>query len=156
MTGSTPIAIDDTLDRYATAGIPRAKLGMGMSFYAICYTGGITGPRQATNGSSQTITGGDNSYPLSAFFASGSTFDGSQAASRKVDAVAQVPYLSLPSAVSDAHCNGNTQYISYDDETSIARRGCSRRRRDTGGSSSGRSSRAGSRRTRRADARATP
>ncbi len=27
--------------------------------YAICYTGGITGPRQATNGTSQIIVGGD-------------------------------------------------------------------------------------------------
>jgi chitinase len=133
VTGSTPIAIDDTLDRYAQAGIPRAKLGMGMSFYAICYTGGITGPRQPTNGSSQTVTGGDNNYPLSAFFAVGSTFDGSQAASRKVDAVAQVPYLSLPTAVSDAHCNGSTQYISYDDETSIAAKGTFSKTKGYGG-----------------------
>ena len=30
-TGTTPIAIDDTLARYAAAGIPKAKLGMGMA-----------------------------------------------------------------------------------------------------------------------------
>jgi chitinase len=120
--GSTPIAIDDTLGRYVAAGIPKAKLGMGMSFYAICYTGGITGPRQPTSGG-QAITGGDNTYPLSAFFAAGSTFDGSQAASRKVDSVAQVPYLTFASPVSDSHCGGNTQYVSYDDETSIVAKG---------------------------------
>lgn len=123
VTGSTPIAIDDTLQRYATAGIPKSKLGMGMSFYAICYTGGITGPRQATNGTTQTIVGGDNSYPLSAFFAAGSTFDNAASTAKKIDATAKVPYLSLPSAVSDSHCGAATQYISYDDETSIVAKG---------------------------------
>lgn len=121
--GSTPIAIDDTLNRYANAGIPKAKLGMGMSFYAICYTGGITGPRQPTNGTSQQIVGGDNNYPLSAFFAAGSTFDKSMAAERKVDAVAKVPYLALSAAVNDSGCGASTRYISYDDETSILAKG---------------------------------
>jgi chitinase len=122
VTGSTPIAIDDTLQRYHAAGIPNAKLGMGMSFYAICYTGGITGPRQPmTNG--QQIVGGDNNYPLSAFFAAGSTFDGAASTAKKIDATAKVPYLSLPSAVNDSHCGAATQYISYDDETSIVAKG---------------------------------
>ena len=122
VTGSTPIAIDDTLGRYVAVGVPKAKLGMGMSFYAICYTGGITGPRQPMN-SGQQITGGDNAYPLSAFFAAGSTFATSAASAQKRDATAQVPYLSLPSAVNDPGCGGTTQYISYDDETSIIAKG---------------------------------
>ncbi len=122
VTGSTPIAIDDTLQRFATAGIPKAKLGMGMSFYAICYTGGITGPRQATTSSTQ-ILGGDNSYPLSAFFASGSTFDKSSTAERKRDSAAQVPFLSLTTATNDTNCGAATQYLSYDDETSIIAKG---------------------------------
>jgi len=121
--GSTPIAIDDTLQRYASAGVPKAKLGMGMSFHAICYTGGITGPRQPTNGTTQQIVGGDNNYPLSAFFAAASTFDKSLAAEQKRDAVAQVPYLSLATAVNDPGCGAMTRYISYDDETSIVAKG---------------------------------
>jgi chitinase len=123
VSGSTPIAIDDTLGRYAAAGIPRAKLGMGMAFYAICYTGGITGPRQATNGTTQQIVGGDNNYPLSLFFASGGTFDQSAGTSRIRDTVAKVPYLSLPSAVNDSGCGGATQYINYEDEQSIIDKG---------------------------------
>jgi chitinase len=122
VTGSTPIAIDDTLERLAAAGIPKAKLGMGMSFYAICYSSGITGPRQATT-SSTVIGGGDNTYPLSTFFASGSTYDQSSTSERKRDTAAQVPYLSLTAAVTDAHCGGSTQYLSYDDETSIIAKG---------------------------------
>jgi chitinase len=123
VSGSTPIAIDDTLARYAAAGIPKSKLGMGTAFYAICYTGGITGPRQPTNGTTQMIVGGDNDYPLSAFFASGSTFDASADANRKRDTTAAEPYLSLASPVTDAHCGAATQYISYEDETSIAAKG---------------------------------
>jgi chitinase len=121
--GSTPAAIDDTLQRYEAAGIPRSKLGLGLSFYAICYTGGITGPRQPTDGSSQEIVGGDNAYPLRLLFESGGRFDQTSAAERKFDAVAQVPYLSLGSPVYDPGCGANTQYISYDDEASILAKG---------------------------------
>jgi chitinase len=123
VTGSTPIAIDDTLSRYAAAGIPKKSLGMGAAFYAICYTGGITAPRQPTNGTTQNIVGGDNNYPLSTFFASGSTFDKSSAAEQLRDSVAQVPYLSLSPAVNDPGCGASSQYISYDDETSLVAKG---------------------------------
>jgi len=121
--GSTPVAIDDTLQRYAAAGIPRAKLGMGIAFYAICYTGGIASPRQPTNGTTQRITGGDNDYPLSLFFAAGGTFDTSVPSSRQRDPVAAEPYLTFGTAVNDAHCGAATQYIPYEDETSIAAKG---------------------------------
>ncbi len=121
--GSTPVSIDDTLQRYVTAGIPKSNLGLGMSFYAICYTGGVTGPRQATDGSTQQIVGGDNAYPLSLLFAGGGRLDTATAAERKVDAVAKVPYLSLNAPVVDQGCGGTTRYISYDDEASILAKG---------------------------------
>jgi chitinase len=121
ITGSTPIAVDDTLSRYAAVGIPKAKLGMGTGFYAICYTGGITGPRQPTTAGTQ-IVGGDNSFPLSAFYAAGGTYD-THAAARQRDATAKQPYLALATPVTDAHCGHATQYISYEDEMSIADKG---------------------------------
>jgi chitinase len=123
VTGSTPIAIDDTLQRYAAAGIPKSKLGMGVAFYAIGYTGGITGPRQPTNGTTQQIVGGDNNYPLSRFFAAGGTYDTSSATARFRDTVAQVPYLALPTAVNDPGCGAMTRYIPYEDETSLIAKG---------------------------------
>jgi chitinase len=129
--GSTPIAIDDTLTRYVAAGVPKAKLGMGMSFYVICYTGGITGPRQAT--STEQIVGGDNNYHLSAFFATGSTFDKSALAERMRDSSAQVPSLSLSAAVNDSDCGAATRYISYDDETSIIAKGTFSKTKGYGG-----------------------
>jgi hypothetical protein len=37
--------------------------------------------------------------------------------------VAEVPYVSLTSAVSDSHCGASTQYIPYDGETSLIAKG---------------------------------
>lgn len=130
--GNTPVAIDDTLQRYADAGVPKGKLGMGMSFYAICYTADVSGPRQPTDGDTQ-IVGGDNAYPLSAFFAAGSTFDKSKPSEQQRDAVAQVPYLSLASAVTDKGCGGPARYLSYDDETSILAKGAFSKSKGYGG-----------------------
>src|SRR5581483_1824086 len=132
VTGSTPIAIDDTLQRYAAAGIPKAKLGMGLAFYAICYTGGITGPRQPTSASTN-IVGGDNAYPLAAFFAAGGTFDTAAASAKKVDATAQEPYLTFASPVTDSHCGAATQYVSYEDEASILAKGAFSKQQGYGG-----------------------
>jgi chitinase len=130
---TTPIATDDTLQRYAAVGIPKSKLGMGMAFYAICYTGGITAPRQPTDGTTQQIVGGDNNYPLSAFFAGGGTFDRSAAGERLRDATAAEPYLSLGTPVNDPGCGSSTRYISYEDETSIAAKGAFSRANGYGG-----------------------
>ena len=130
VTGATPIAADDTLSRYAAAGIPKAKLGLGIGAYAICYTGGITGPRQPTSGATQ-ITGGDNSLPLRTFFSS-PTFTSAGAAAKQYDTTAEQPYLTFTTAVNVSGC-GNTQYVSYEDATSIAAKGTFSKQNGYGG-----------------------
>ncbi len=85
-TGTTPVAIDQSLAAYAAAGVPRSKLGMGMAMYAICYTGGITGPRQPTDGTTQPIVGGDNDYPLSSSSRAGARSTRARPASRSATA----------------------------------------------------------------------
>ena len=75
------------------------------------------------NGTTQTIVGGDENHPLSAFIASGGTFDRSSASEQQRDVTAQVPFLSLTSATNDGHCGASTRYISYDDERSILAKG---------------------------------
>lgn len=122
-TKNTPISIKDTLDRYVAAGIPRHKLGMGTAFYAICYTNGITGPYQDTNKNNIQIVGGDNNYPLSAFYAADSTFAKSYSAEQKRDLIASAPYLSFTTPINDMNCGAPTQYISYEDELSIISKG---------------------------------
>lgn len=114
VTGSTPIAADDTLMRYEQAGVPHAKLGLGIGAYAICYTGGISGPRQPTSGATQ-IVGGDNAYPLRVLTV--------PAGARQYDTVSEQPYLTFTSAQTDAHCGAATRYIAYEDEQSIAAKG---------------------------------
>ena len=113
VSGTTPIAADDTLMRYEQAGVPHAKLGIGIGAYAICYTGGITGPRQATT--SAAIVGGDNAYPLRVMSV--------PMASRHYDTATDQPYISYAAPTADAHCGVNTQYIAYEDEQSIAAKG---------------------------------
>jgi chitinase len=132
VTGATPIAADDTLMRYEAAGIPKAKLGIGIGAYAICYTGGITGPRQPTNGTTQQITGGDNNLPLRTFFTT-TTFTNASAAAKKYDTISEQPYLSFASAVNEPGCGGNTQYISYEDATSIIAKGTFSKQNGYGG-----------------------
>ena len=106
---ATPLAVDTSVAMYAAAGVPKAKLGIGIGFFGLCYSAPVTGPVQALNGS--TILGGDqtmsfanikNSYYLSS--------------ARHWDSFARVPYLSYSSPYGPLRCT----YISYDDEQSVA------------------------------------
>jgi chitinase len=139
---SAPRAIDQNLGAYASVGVPKSKLGMGIAFSALCYLGSppITEPGQTTDPGDPTCSrggpyafgGGDNNYPLAKFFEGGGTFS-KYAAARRRDASAQVPYLSLPKSVVDVHCGGSTRYISYDDEESIVAKGHYSRQNGFGG-----------------------
>jgi chitinase len=112
---ATPVTISDTLARYVQAGVPKAKLGMGIAFYAIGYNGGITAPNQATE-SGVAIVGGDNDLPLCDFYKPGGLYN---AAARQWDALAREPYLSLDAPDGTFGC----RYFSYEDEASIAAKG---------------------------------
>lgn len=118
---STPVAIDDSLQRWKDAGVPASKLLMGIGAYAICYPDYITGPRQPT--STGQITGGDNDFPLGHVFAVGGALDQHPDA-RHWDEITKQPYLSLPAGTtSDSHCGQPSRYIPYDDEQSILAKG---------------------------------
>jgi chitinase len=122
-TSETPVTIADSFQRLVAAGVPKEKLGMGVAFYAICYTGGVTAPKQDT--SSASIEGGDNEFPVSEVLAMSAS---SLATSRKWDAVAQVPYLSLSAA--ERH---GCRYVSYDDEQSLIAKGTYAKQNGYGG-----------------------
>ena len=124
VTGSTPIAADDTLMRYEQAGVPHAKLGLGIGAYAICYTGGISGPRQSTD-NGVAIVGGDNAYPLRVLTVPDGT--------RQYDAITQQPYLTFATATADPHCGQAVRYIAYEDEASIAAKGAWSKQHGYGG-----------------------
>jgi chitinase len=119
----TPVSIESSLQLYAAAGIPKQKLGMGISFYAICYTGGITKPNQVTDGAS--IRGGDNEFMLSELFSTNGAYS---EAARRWDAKALQPYLSLSKP--ERH---GCRYVSFEDEQSIVEKGRFSRQNGYGG-----------------------
>ena len=150
MSGATdlrPFAIDNSLSELAALGVPTSKLGMGVAFYAECYmipattpAGGsdVTGPRMPANGTGQYcwdcgIGGGDNDYPLSAFFAGGGAYAHATAGERRWDDVAASPYLSLATSTMDTHCGGHTRYVIYEDARSLEARGVWSRAHGYGG-----------------------
>jgi chitinase len=102
------MSIDSTVKRYLAAGVPAAKLGVGIGFYGLCYTSPVTGPDQALNGSTVAASDGTMSYAniMSSYYS---------ASARQWDSLARVPYLSF----SSAHAPDGCTYISYDDEQSI-------------------------------------
>ncbi|MDD2828793.1 MAG: glycoside hydrolase family 18 protein [Sulfuricurvum sp.] len=121
---TTPVSIDDSLDRYVKAGVPKEKLGMGVGFYTICYNGGITAPNQSTeNGVS--IVGGDHEYPLSELFGTNGAYDET---SRFWDNDAKASYLSL--SQSERH---GCRYVSFEDEESLIAKGDFTRNNKYGG-----------------------
>lgn len=117
---NTPISIKSTFEILKNAGFPASKLGMGIAFYAIGYSGGITGPNQPTEWGSNQIKGGDNIFPIWKLFNSAGTQLRNQY--RNWDNNAKVPYLLLPSDIEMSEAPG-CRYISYDDEQSIYEKG---------------------------------
>ena len=147
ISAARPYSIDYALEQLASAGIPRAKLGMGIAFYAACYltpdttpAGGddVSGPRMPTGAPSAWcwdcgIGGGDNRSSYNYFYAADGLLATSQPSEQERDAVAQEPYLSF--AVPRAHelCGGSTRFVTYEDETSIKAKGAFSREHGYGG-----------------------
>jgi chitinase len=109
---ATPTSIDSTVKLYLAAGVPAAKLGIGIGFYGLCYSSPVTGPDQALNGSTLLASDGTISYAniMTEYYS---------ATARQWDSLARVPYLSF----STPHAPNGCTYISYDDEQSIAEKG---------------------------------
>lgn len=140
-------AIDDALARLAAAGIPKAKLGMGIAFYSACYripdttpSGGspVSGPRMPADAPSEWcwdcgVGGGDNVASYNYFYEAGGLLDLSSAAERMRDSVAQEPYLSFATTKYDALCGGNTRFVMYEDEISLRAKGAFSRTNGYGG-----------------------
>lgn len=108
----TPSAVDTTVADFLRAGVPANKLGVGVGFFGDCWSAPVTGPGQALRGATIVATDSEMSYQriITAYYT---------AAAAKVDATAQVPYLSYATPHGAKQCT----YITYEDETSIAAKG---------------------------------
>lgn len=109
---ATPLSIDSTVAAYVAAGVPKAKLGVGIGFFGLCYSPPVSGPDQPLGGSMIVASDGTMSYAhiMTHYFSS---------SARTFDPLARVPYLSFSSVQGPDGCT----YISYDDEQSIAEKG---------------------------------
>jgi chitinase len=119
---ATPTSVDSSVRAYLGAGVPKAKVGIGIGFYGLCYTPPVTGPDQALNGSILAASDGAISYAsiMTSYYS---------ATAAKWDAFARVPYLSFAAATGPMGCG----YISYDDDRSIGEKGAYLKAQGLGG-----------------------
>jgi chitinase len=108
-TGATPSSVDVNVRSFERAGVPAAKLGVGIGFYGSCWTGAVTGPRQPVG--SSTIAADDNvmSYVniVKRYY---------RASAYHYDTKADAPYLSFP----DGHGPQDCTFVSYENARSVA------------------------------------
>ncbi|MGB8298513.1 MAG: glycoside hydrolase family 18 protein, partial [Polyangia bacterium] len=119
---ATPTSVDSSVKAYVGAGVPKARLGIGIGFYGLCYTPPVTGPDQALNGSTVAAGDVDISYAniMTSYYS---------ASAAEWDAFARVPYLSFAKATGPMGCG----YISYDDDRSIGEKGAYLKAQGLGG-----------------------
>ena len=120
--GMRPSSVSGSVQAYLAAGVPRAKLGVGIGAYGSCWHSPVT-PRQMP-GPGVMMSFGDNAMSyvniMSQYYV---------AANRVWDAAAQVPYLGFPSPRGPAGC----AFVSYEDEQSVAAKGAWVRAQGLGG-----------------------
>jgi chitinase len=115
---TTPSSVVTSVTFYLTSGVPTSKLGIGSAFYGYCWQG-VTGPLQDGG----TLAG-------EATMSYATIIDGYYSPSlRQWDATASVPYLSSAAPIGAAACN----FLSYEDEQSIAAKGFYARSHHLGG-----------------------
>jgi chitinase len=117
-----PTSIASSVAAYTAAGVPAGKLGIGIPFFGVCWRG-VTAARQVLPAGAG-IYAGDNTMTyaniLSQYY---------DAAARGWDAAASVPYLSFSTAKGLEGCN----FVSYEDEQSVAAKGAFVKSRGLGG-----------------------
>jgi chitinase len=118
-TAPTPSSVASSIAFYLASGVPAGKLGTGIGFYGYCWQG-VTGPHQehgqigAGDGTMSYANIVEDYYSVSAYV---------------FDPTARVPYLSSVAPLGPSACN----FISYEDETSIAEKGALVRAQGLGG-----------------------
>jgi chitinase len=117
-----PMSVASTVDRYLSVGVPAGKLGIGLGFYGTCWKG-ATQARVAQTTTTARV-GNDNNMSYANIMSS--YYDGT---ARRWDAAAGVPYLTFSTPTGPNGCN----FVSYEDEQSIAAKGDFARARGLGG-----------------------
>ncbi len=104
---NTPTAVDVSFSSYRAAGIPAGKLGVGIGFYGMCWTG-VTGPRQSLAHAHEVAD--DNVMSWNNIHNNYVTKP-----NYKFDKAAQASYLSYAKPHGPQRCT----FVSYEDQRSI-------------------------------------
>ena len=107
---SHPSSISSSINVFLAAGVPAAKLGIGLGAYGSCWRG-PTAPNQSIGSG---VVAGDNTMSYSAIVAQYYT-----SSAYHWDTIGRQGYLSFASATGPAGCT----MISYEDPQAIAERG---------------------------------
>jgi chitinase len=111
-----PTSVSSTLAAYHAAGVPKAKLGMGIGFFGIDYRPPNTAPYQVPG---DNFGGHDVEYRYSRI---AQYLEGHEA-NRVWDDNARMHYLSFPGGYSPGAGYSLAGFLSYEDERSIAEKG---------------------------------
>jgi len=126
-TPNTPTSVDLTVQGYLKAGIPAAKLGIGIGFYGICYGAPAQGPLEDTVGikpGGAKLLADDNDLSYANIVTQYAPLG-----TRKWDSSARVPYLSFAQPSGPKGCT----YLSFEDAASILEKGKYLRQKGLGG-----------------------
>jgi chitinase len=107
-----PTSVVASARAYLGAGVPAARLGLGIGFYGSCWSEPAAAPLQAPGAA--RVVAGDNDMGTAAI---ARTYY--RAANYHYDAQAQAPYLSFAAPTGPHKCT----FISYEDESSVATKG---------------------------------
>ena len=110
---AAPTSIELTVNGYLKAGVPAAKLGIGIGFYGQCYSAPATKPLEDTigrNPNGAKIIAGDNDLSYANIVRQYEPLG-----TKNWDATARVPYLSFPLPNGVKGCT----YLTYENEQSI-------------------------------------
>lgn len=148
-TPSTPSSIDNTVQALRIAGVPDAKIGVGIGFYGTAYENGyftdggtrfvhqdppaipayVTAPRQSTHTAGARYADNQISYSnILHYLYRGSAY--------RWDDEAKAPYLSIEPPIPMSFpgvTDLRTTYVTYDDEQGIAEKGAYVRNNGLGG-----------------------
>ena len=116
-----PTSVDFNVNRFLAAGVPAAKLGVGVGFYGTCWNG-PTGPGQSVAGASVPASDNEMSYTNVA-----SSYR--PLMTEMYDAAAEAAYLSAATPTGPQGCT----FVSYEDSQSIIEKGAYVKAKGLGG-----------------------
>ncbi len=124
--GSQLISCDDLVNAWSAAGVPLAKLGIGIDFYGYVWSGGAGTPTGGATAPNQTWTTAPSVTSNVAYHDIMDTYY--QPGYYRWDANAQASYLSIDNAGSSSD-----KFISYDDQATIRAKFAYARNKHIGG-----------------------